>query len=133
MLILKTPEWRHWRDTSVFTVNFEHISHYFHTFHIFFHLLLTFIMYLFAKVMLWNLSVSPKITEQKNIRYLAPFHWLVQRKTKEISAGEDPCWTNVILLCICWEIKYSYYTIILYYIAFIFFWFGKTLALQIVV
>ena len=26
-LIIKTPEWRHWRRSGVFTVNIEHISH----------------------------------------------------------------------------------------------------------
>ena len=28
-LITKTPEWRHWRRSGVFIVNFEHISHLF--------------------------------------------------------------------------------------------------------
>ena len=28
-LIIKTPEWRQWRRSDIFTVNFEHISHLF--------------------------------------------------------------------------------------------------------
>ena len=47
MLITKTSEWRHWRWSGIFIVNFEHISHLFLVF-----LLSTFNKYMLARLCL---------------------------------------------------------------------------------
>ena len=47
MLTIKTSEWRHWRWSGIFIVNFEHISHLFLVF-----LLSTFNKYMLARLCL---------------------------------------------------------------------------------
>ena len=53
-LMIKTPEWRHWRRSGVFVVNFEHISHLFLVF-----LLLTLKKWMLA----WNLVIFQGILQ----------------------------------------------------------------------
>ena len=64
-LMIKTPEWRHWRRSGVFVVNFEHISHLFLVF-----LLLTLKKWMLA----WNLVIFQGIL-QNYLNILLEYLW----------------------------------------------------------
>ena len=87
---IKTPEWRHWRHSGVFIVNFEHISYLFLVF-----LLLTWNKQMLAGVLpviifsissvtiIWNACLHPPLFFTKCLHFSRFLTWFEIRQNRD--------------------------------------------------